>query len=182
METPLGDGVGASVGGSPQALRAVMGRFVSGVTIVSALHQGQRHAMTATAVCSVSLDPPLILVCVGRSSRCHAAITQAPGWAVSLLAAEQQPIARHFAHSGRDLATQFDTVPHFAGPATGSPVLSAALAWVECTTHAQWPGGDHTIVVGRVIRAGEVAERPSEEVPLTYYQGFYRAFPAGGEA
>ena len=93
-----------------------MGQFASGVTVVTALRHGVKHAMTATAVSSVSLVPPLILVCVSRSSRFHAAIMEADAWCVSLLSADQEPLARHFANRGRDLLTQFDHVPHTPSP------------------------------------------------------------------
>ena len=83
--------------------RQTMAAFASGVTVVTTRWQGVGHAMTATAFCSVSLDPPLVLVCVSRQSRFHAAVTQADGWSVSLLNAGQEGVARHFANSGRRL-------------------------------------------------------------------------------
>jgi flavin reductase (DIM6/NTAB) family NADH-FMN oxidoreductase RutF len=163
------------VAGSAEALRHVMGHFASGVTIVTAVLDGVRHAMTATAVCSVSLEPPLILVCVSKVSRFHAAITDAEAWAVSLLAAGQDPIARHFANRGRDLVTQFDLVPHRLAPYSRAPLIDGALAWLDCTTFATHDGGDHTIVVGEVIAASGMSEvdDPATAGPLTYYSGSY---------
>ena len=164
-----------TVAGSPEALRHVMGHFASGVTVVTALRQGVSHGMTATAVCSVSLEPPLILVCVSKQSRFHEAISEAEAWCMSLLAADQEPVARHFSNRGRDLLTQFDHVPHQPAEVSGAPRLDGALAWLECTTYAQHDGGDHTIVVGQVVRASGWAaddeENPS--APLTYYRGTY---------
>lgn len=142
----------------------------SGVAVVTTTWQGRRHALTATALCSVSLDPPLILVCVGRASRFHAAILGSQRWAVSLLSGEQEATARHFAHRGRDLNTQFDVVDHRPGPRTGAPLLGGALAWLECETHAVHDGGDHTIVVGRVLDAVAAG---ADAAPLTYYRGGY---------
>jgi len=164
-------GSGSGVAGSAAALRQVMSRFASGVTVVTALRDGVAHAMTATAVCSVSLEPPLILVCVSHASRFHQAITIATGWCVSLLADDQEPVARHFANRGRDLETQFDGVPHTLSELSAAPVLDGALAWVECTTYAQYDGGDHTIVVGRVERAS--TNETEQAGPLTYYRGSY---------
>ena len=163
------------VAGSAEALRHVMGQFSSGVTIVTAVRDGVRHAMTATAVCSVSLEPPLILVCVGKASRFHAAITNADGWAVSLLAAGQASIARHFANRGRDLSTQFDVVPHSIAPYSRAPVIDGALGWLDCTTFAIHDGGDHTIVIGRVIRASGLRDLDDSGAapPLTYFRGSY---------
>lgn len=151
-------------------LRRVMADFASGVTVVTTAYDGVAHAMTATAFCSVSLDPPLVLVCVSRTSRFHHAVTHAHGWAVSLLAHDQEAVARHFANRGRDLATQFDPVPHAAGRLTGAPLITGALGWLECETHAQHDGGDHTILVGRVLRTSEKSEKGA---PLTYYRGTY---------
>lgn len=163
------------VWGSPEALRHVMGQFVSGVTIVTAVRDGVRHAMTATAVCSVSLEPPMILVCVSKTSRFHAAITNVEAWAVSLLAEGQDTIARHFANRARDLVTQFDVVPHSLAPYSRAPLIDGALAWLDCTTFATHDGGDHTIVVGRVIRASGLGELddPDAPAPLTYFRGSY---------
>lgn len=155
---------------STEALRRVMADFASGVTIVTTVWQGVPHAMTATAFCSVSLEPPLVLVCVSRASRFHRAVTSAEHWAVSLLSHDQEPVARHFANRGRDLATQFDDVPHAPAPVSAAPLVKDALAWLECTTHAQHDGGDHTILVGRVLRT---SDESSPGRPLTYHRGTY---------
>jgi len=163
------------VAGSADGLRHVMTHFASGVTVVTALQHGVKHAMTATAVSSVSLVPPLILVCVSRSSRSHTAIMEADAWCVSLLAAEQEPVARHFANRGRDLLTQFDHVPYTPSPGSGTPLIDGALAWMECVTYGRHDGGDHTIMVGELVHAsGPVTlEGPGRKAPLTYYQGTY---------
>ncbi len=168
----------AGVAGSADALRHVMGHFASGVTVVTALRHGVKHAMTATAVSSVSLVPPLILVCVSRSSRFHTAIMEADAWCVSLLAAEQEPLARHFSNRGRDLLTQFDHVPFTPSPGSGTPLIEGALAWMECATYGRHDGGDHTIVVGELVHASGPAplEGPERKAPLTYYQGTYSPY------
>jgi flavin reductase (DIM6/NTAB) family NADH-FMN oxidoreductase RutF len=156
---------------SPGLLRSVMSEFASGVTVVTADWQGISHAMTATAFCSVSLEPPLVLVCVGKSSRFHAAVTAAGSWAVSLLSADQGWIARHFSHRGRDLLTQFSAVPHTAAPYSQAPLLSGSRGWLDCSTFALHDGGDHTIVVGRVVRASSESSTGGD--PLTYHRGTY---------
>jgi flavin reductase (DIM6/NTAB) family NADH-FMN oxidoreductase RutF len=163
------------VPGSPEALRHVMGHFASGVTIATALHHGIKHAMTATAVCSVSLEPPLVLVCVGKASRFHRAITEAEKWCLSLLTVDQEALARHFSHSGRDLLSQFDDVAHTPSPLSGTPLIDGALAWLECATYGVHDGGDHTIVVGEIIRASGLPsdDDPNAPAPLTYYRGAY---------
>lgn len=165
----------SGVPGSPDALRHVMGHFASGVTIATALHHGVKHAMTATAVCSVSLEPPLVLVCVSKSSRFHGAIMKAENWCLSLLTVSQEPLARHFSNRGRDLLSQFDNVPHNPSPLSGSPLIDGALAWLECTTYSIHDGGDHTIVVGEIVRASGLPsdDDPNAPAPLTYYRGAY---------
>ncbi len=160
----------AAVDGTPDALRFAMGHFASSVTVVTALADGKRHAMTATAVSAVSLEPPLILVCVSHSSRFHAAIQAADGWAVSILSASQAGLARHFSRRGRPLDTQFDAIEHVPAPVSGAPILAGCLVWLDCRTHAIYPGGDHSIVVGELSAAS--AESASAG-PLTYYRGFY---------
>ena len=163
------------VAGSADALRQVMGQFVTGVTIATALQRGIKHAMTATAVSSVSLVPPLMLVCVSRNSRFHAAVTEADAWCVSLLSADQEWLARHFANKGRDLLSQFDHVPHTPSPLSGTPLIDGSLAWLECVTYGRHDGGDHTIVVGELVNASEPPPREGDGVPapLTYYRGTY---------
>lgn len=167
--------ISGGIAGSAEALRQVMTQFASGVTVVTALRQGVKHAMTATAVSSVSLVPPLILVCVSRSSRFHAAIMDADAWCVSLLSADQEPVARHFANRGRDLLTQFDHVPFTPSPGSGTPLVDGALAWMECVTYGRHDGGDHTIVVGELVNASGPVPHTAvgRRSPLTYYQGSY---------
>ncbi|MDX6322841.1 MAG: flavin reductase [Propionibacteriaceae bacterium] len=163
-----------SAGASPERLREVMAEFAAGVTVVTTVWQGMPHAMTATAFSSVSLTPPLVLVCVGKSSRFHHSVTQAGTWAVSILSADQVQIARHFSHSGRDLATQFDGVPHTPAPHCGAPVLDGAQGWLECVTYDKHDAGDHTIVVGRVLAT---SVESADSAPLTYHRGTYSRLP-----
>jgi flavin reductase (DIM6/NTAB) family NADH-FMN oxidoreductase RutF len=147
-----------------------MAHFASGVTVVTARHAGVAHALTATAFSSVSLDPPLVLVCVAKSSRFHAAVIGARVWAVSLLTADQEAVARHFSHRGRDLLSQFDAVAHHSAPVSGAPLLTGAVSWLDCQTTAEHDAGDHTIVVGQVVATSQ--ESAGEPV-LTYYRGTY---------
>jgi len=157
---------------TPAEFRAALGQFASGITIMSTLQDGVAHAMTANAFTSLSLDPPLVLVCVDKGVRMHAAVLDCGYWAVSVLAGEQRPIADRFARSGRDLYTQFDGIGTAAGPKTGCLVIEGALSWLECRTWATYDGGDHTIVVGEVLSLG--VGDPAQAGALIYYAGGYR--------
>ncbi|WP_020385620.1 flavin reductase family protein [Kribbella catacumbae] len=155
------------------AFRAAMGRFASGITIMSTMQGGVAHAMTANAFTSVSLDPPLVLVCVDYAVRMHDAVLERGDWAISVLADTHREIAERFAKSGRDLYSQFDGIGTQPGPKTGCPLIEGALSWLECRTWATYPGGDHTIVVGEVLSLG--TGEPDDPSALIYYAGGYRA-------
>jgi flavin reductase (DIM6/NTAB) family NADH-FMN oxidoreductase RutF len=151
------------------AMREAMGRFATGVTVVTTVDADGRPAgCTISAFCSLSLDPPLVLVCVGRGRRMHALLAAAPGFAVNVLAAHQ-----------RDVATAFARTPHdrFAGLATrpgraGARLLDGAVAHIECDRETVLDGGDHAIVVG-LVRA--VTTFPGE--PLLYARGAFLDLP-----
>lgn len=152
-------------------VREVFREFVTGITVVTTPpigDPGTRHAMTANAFCSISLDPVLVMVSVAHTARFHGAITAAEGWAVSIMASDQEPVAAHFARSGRELASQFDGIEHEIGENTGAPLLRGSRAWLECRTHDLVRAGDHTLVLGEVLAAGV---NPAPGQPLTYHRG-----------
>lgn len=153
-----------------QHLRAVFREFSSGVTVASTRADGVLHAMTANAFCSVSLDPPLVLLCVAHSARFHAAVIDAGHWAVSVLSAHQADLASRFATPGRNLEHQFDGVEHAVGDVTGAALLSGAAAWLECRTQQAVVAGDHTILIGEVVGCEVNA---ISQPPLTYHRGGY---------
>lgn len=151
------------------AFRGALGRFASGVTVVSTVHDGIDHAMTASAFTSVSLDPPLVLVCSHTTSRFHAAVLATGVWGVSILAEDGLAASAWFAHRGRPLTSQLEGVAHHRGP-SGVVLLEASLAWLECRTTAVHDGGDHTILIGEVTGA---AVRDDVDDPLLYYRSHY---------
>ena len=147
------------------AFRSALGRFASGVTVVTTCAaDGTDHGMTASAFCSVSLDPPLILVCVEKIATMHDAIIACAHFAVNILAHDQEQIARRFAESE---GNRFEGVGFTRG-ARAMPVIDNALAVLECKRATVYDGGDHTIVVGEV----ESAEWRDDK-PLLYYRGGY---------
>lgn len=152
-----------------RAFRGALGRFASGVTVVSTVLDGVDHAMTASAFTSVSLDPPLVLVCSHKTSRFHDAVLQSGIWGVSILAEEGLTASAWFAHRGRPLEDQLQGIAYHRGD-TGVALLDESLAWLECTTVSVTDGGDHTILVGAVVGA---AERDDVDDPLLYYRSHY---------
>ena len=153
---------------SPADFRHAIGHFATGVTVVTSVGiDGEPVGTTANAVSSLSLDPPLILVCFDRSSQTLEAVLAHGAFAVNVLGARQQHLSANFARRG--LAAAWDGVRHRHGP-TGSPRLEDVLAVMECTVERFLPGGDHEIVVGRV-RHAETGANPA--VPLVYFRGGY---------
>jgi flavin reductase (DIM6/NTAB) family NADH-FMN oxidoreductase RutF len=151
----------------PARFRQLLGRFATGVTVLT-VRDGDGHAtgMTASSLASVSLDPPLLSVCVDHSAELHDVILAAPEFVVNVLESAQEELARRFADKHED---RFEGVGYHLGP-EGRIRLDGALAHVECERFATYPGGDHTIVIGRVI-GGETHDGH----PLLYYRGGYAA-------
>jgi flavin reductase (DIM6/NTAB) family NADH-FMN oxidoreductase RutF len=151
----------------PRAFRDTMGRFATGVTVMTWDDGVHVRGMTANAVTSVSLDPMLVLVCVDRKTSAHAQMEHASAFALSILAADQVDISMTFARHGvEDMAG----VP-YGRKQTGTPVIDGAIAWIECEVSERLAGGDHTIYLGQVVAMG--IERPDAR-PLLFYAGRYR--------
>lgn len=160
--------------------RAAMARFASGITVTTTRVDGVDHAMTASAFTSVSLRPPLVLVCVEKVARFHAAVLASGSWGVSVLAASDHAVATWLATRGRSLATQLDGMATWRG-VTGAPLLAGAAATLECRTWAVHDGGDHSIVVGEVVAADVGDDARATEEPLVYFAGGYRTTSAAVE-
>jgi flavin reductase (DIM6/NTAB) family NADH-FMN oxidoreductase RutF len=157
-------------------LRDVMSQFATGITVLTA--GGEHcHGMTANAFTSVSLDPPLVLCCVAATARMHSAITATRSFGVSMLGADQEPVARHFADRRRPYGIeQFSTTQWRPGPKTGAPVLANSLAWLECELAESYDGGDHSIFLGQVVGLGR---RAGGGAPLLFFGGdFHHVRPA----
>jgi flavin reductase (DIM6/NTAB) family NADH-FMN oxidoreductase RutF len=149
----------------PDTFRAALGRFASGVTVVTTRDDADRdHGMTVSAFCSLSLDPPLVLACIGHDASMHSAILGADRLGVSMLAVGQEQLARRFADQRSD---RFDGVGYSRGR-SGVALIDDALAHLECTIVDRRDAGDHTIVIGQVESAVCHQGRP-----LIYYRGGY---------
>lgn len=155
----------------PGTYRSALRRLASGVTVVTTRVDGVDHAMTATAFAPVSLDPPLVMVCVDRSARIHTPLIESLAWGVSLLAAtpEARAASRWLARRGRPLDGQLDEVAVSRG-VTGVALLEEAVARLECRTAGHHPAGDHTIVLGEVVTA---VQGDPDARPLVYHAGDY---------
>jgi flavin reductase (DIM6/NTAB) family NADH-FMN oxidoreductase RutF len=152
---------------APQRFRDVMGHFSTGVTVVTANGKSGPVGMTANAVCSLSLEPVLLLVCFANGARTLRVVRETKRFGVNVLAHGQRELAHLFASKAPE-RTKFAGVEHTVQD--GIPVIEGTIAWVGCTLQELIPGGDHTIGIGAVT----AAETGHEDAPLTWYRGAYR--------
>lgn len=153
---------------SPEDFRAAMARFAAGVVVVTARgDDGVPRGFTASSFCSVSMRPPLILVCLANSADSYAAFASSEHFAVSVLGPEHQPLAEQFATKGADkFAAQ-----GLALTPGGLPAVAGALVELDCQMHARHPAGDHTVLIGRVAGARLGADTGT---PMVYYERSFR--------
>jgi flavin reductase ActVB len=155
----------------PDDFRNAMSRFATGVTIVTTNDPGGRPVgFTASAFSSLSLNPPLVLVCLDRRAECFEAFQATDLMAINILAMGQDDIAMRFATRGAD---KFGATRTTAGTATGTPLIDGALAQVECRVHERVEGGDHVILVGEVVQAAS-----DDSEPLLHYNRNFGRFQA----
>jgi flavin reductase (DIM6/NTAB) family NADH-FMN oxidoreductase RutF len=155
---------------SPTEFRKAMGCFATGVTIITVDLEGEVHGMTANAFSSVSLDPPLLLVCVDHSAQTHAHLHARKRFGINILAENQRRISEYYARlvhtherADEEAGARFDRTAH------GTPILHGALAYLECRLQSAQVAGDHTIFIAEVE---EVVVREGE--PLLFFRGKYR--------
>lgn len=155
---------------SSKEFRSTVGAFATGVTVVTTRGEEHGYGMTANAFSSVSLDPPLILVCVINPSEGAEHITRNGVFAVNVLGEDQEPLSRYFASrdrpKGRDA---FREVAHRTA-ASGSPILDGSAAFLDCRLHATHEAGDHLIIIGEVLEIG----LQDGGAPLVFHGGGYR--------
>jgi flavin reductase (DIM6/NTAB) family NADH-FMN oxidoreductase RutF len=150
--------------------RAALGAFATGVTVVTTQRDDHAYGMTANAFSSVSLDPPLVLVCVKTGAEGSEHITRNGVFAVNILGADQEPLSRYFSSRSRPRGRHaFSEVAHRRA-ASGSPVLDGVAGYLDCTLHAAHDAGDHRIFIGEVT---ELDVAPEVE-PLLFHAGRYR--------
>jgi flavin reductase (DIM6/NTAB) family NADH-FMN oxidoreductase RutF len=145
--------------------RSVLGRFASGITVITTRDSAERdHGMTASAFSSLSLDPPLVLVCIANDATMAPVMATAQSFAVNVLSDAQEALSRRFAGKIDD---RFAGVGFTRGK-LGDALLDDVLAWMQCRIVARYPSGDHVIIVGEVDTAEAHDARP-----LLYYRGGY---------
>ena len=147
---------------TPEYFRGVAGHFASGVTVISTVDDGALYGTTASAVSSLSLEPPMMLMCLNTSSTTHDAVMRAGVFGISILAADQGGLAYHFGKRGGDKFAGID----YTVRAAGVPVLDGAVARIVCEVAGTIRGGTHTVFLGRVLQASTSAKEP-----LAYYRG-----------
>ena len=146
----------------------VLSRWASGVSVVTTNDDGMLYGLTVSSFASVSLDPPLVLVCLHSSNRMPEMIRQSARFGVSILGADQEEASNYFARPGREPTEEFTEIPgRFT--TSGQPVVDGALAHLVCEVHALIPQGTHTIVIGRVVETHHL-----DGEPLVYYHRSYR--------
>jgi flavin reductase (DIM6/NTAB) family NADH-FMN oxidoreductase RutF len=149
----------------PDSFRAALGRFASGITVVTARDaKGRDHGMTVSAFCSVSLEPPLVLVCIGHEASMHDLLMEVEQLGISVLATTQEPLSRRFADPESD---RFEGIGYVRGE-SGVALIDDALVNLECSVATRYEAGDHTVIVCSVDRAAA-----SDGRPLLYYRGGY---------
>jgi flavin reductase (DIM6/NTAB) family NADH-FMN oxidoreductase RutF len=159
--------------------RHVLGHFCTGVVVVAGLGPDGPAGLTCQSFSSLSLDPPLVMFGASRTSTSWPRIRRTGSFCVNVLAEEQQELSARMARSGAD---KFADVAWDRTP-LGAPRLDGALAWLDCTLHAEYPGGDHTVVVAQVHALASAPEGLADGLheglpegqPLLYYRGGYAA-------
>ena len=147
-----------------------MSKFATGVTVVTTRSGDDIHGLTVNAFCSVSLEPMLVLVCIDKTSKAHALLEKSKNYAVNILAADQEDIARRFATDQLSAIERFRGISH-RREVTGAPVFDHSLGFLDCEIISAYPAGDHTIFVGRVLALGEKDGLP----PLLYFKSAYKS-------
>lgn len=149
----------------PWKLRQAMAQFATGVTVVTTVEGGRPYGLTASSFASLSMDPPLVLVCLSKRLETHATIEKSGVFAINILSASQREFGMRFAGMLPDVEDRFAGIDWTTG-ATGSPLLAGCLSWVDCRVWKIHDGGDHSIFVGE---AQDVGVSEGGEAPLLYH-------------
>jgi len=152
-----------------RVFRDTLGHFCSGVVIATGQLDGVPAGFAAQSFTSLSLDPPLVALCPGKSSSSWPKLREAGHFCINVLGADQQAICRQFAESGADKFAGIDWRPGISG----APILAGVLAYIDCRLEHEHDGGDHTLAIGRVL---DLAVLTPEPRPLLFFRGGYGTF------
>lgn len=159
----------------PEQFRNVLAQWSTGVVVATTVGSGgEWHGITATSFASVSLEPPLVLVCVSRSLVFRALVEQSGVFAINILSRDQVRLGRLFAGLLPEVTDRFAGLDCATGP-SGSPLLPGAMGWLDCRVWQAYDGGDHLIFVGEVLAGGHTVGRP----PLLYHDRHWGGFERG---
>lgn len=157
------------------AFREVLGQFATGVTVVTTHPEGTTpHGMTVNSFASLSVDPPLVLFNAHKDTNTHEKVAKTDHFAVNILSSEQEWLSNQFAGEHHEMDEPFDDI-EYRQEETGAPVFEHTLAYVDCDLYESYPGGDHTIFVGRVR---SLAVEDPDADPLTFFRGNYGTIDA----
>ena len=160
----------AATGFTSTDFRSALGAFATGVTVITTRGEEHAYGMTANAFSSVSLDPPLVLVCAKSGAEGSEHIETNGCFAVNILAADQEPLSRYFSSKDRPRGRDaFKDVSHHVG-VSGSPLLDGVVSYLDCRLHETHEAGDHQIFIGEVLSLDVKPDVP----PLLFYGGSYR--------
>ncbi|MEW6735784.1 MAG: flavin reductase family protein [Acidobacteriota bacterium] len=151
-----------------EEFKQTFSHWASGITVITTRREGGIHAMTASSFCSLSLEPPLIMVAVAKHTRTHGRIVEQQAFGVMILNTEQEAISSQGAGFHGEEGNYLLGIPYHQ-EITGAPILDKSLAWMDCSLHASYDGGDHSIFVGKVEATGSC-----EGEPLLWYSRGYR--------
>jgi len=158
----------------PEELRTAMRQWATGVTIVSVMHEGRHHGMTASSFTSVSLLPPLVLVSLEEVTNTHRLVQQAGYFAITILDQGQKDISDRFAGRSTEYSDRFAGLDTFT-MVSGAPLLGRGLAWFDCRVIATYKAGNHTVFIGDVL----AVKYSQGGKPLIYYDRNYRSLKNG---
>lgn len=159
---------------SADDFKAALGRFASGVTVVTVADSDGDHGMTASAFTSLSLDPPLVLVCVTKGNATHDKLSAASGFGVNILGREQVSVSNRFAGWWKEGVSKWADLEVSRGDASGAALIGGSLACLDCTSWSTADGGDHTIFIGKVEGIALAPGDRGDQDPLLYFCGGYR--------
>ena len=156
---------------NPDMFRKVMSQFATGITVVTTRVENKIHGLTVNAFCSVSLEPPLLLVCIRNNTHGYESIKRGQNFAVNILGQTQEKVAKKFATNSLSSDERFAEID-YRFKASGAPVLVESLGWLDCKLVATYPGGDHTLFLGEVLALGH----RNDQQPLLFFQSKYQSY------